>query len=268
MTLAEPNQHQLSSLTGRTDLLVDAVARAVSAATGTQIDPGPADVQADPLELVPGEPAWAAAAEGTGDVAAVSVLLTHDVADALGATDPSGAAWTTAVDTVLESWSRSFGESVGPMTPPTPAEAVGALLPTAGGYDLVAGGLFQGDRHVGTVALVGRPPQAAHGHVPVGAQDAAPAGAPATVPSATTFAPGPLQALAEVQMSVTAELGRCRMSVQELLGLVPGAVVELDRSAGSPIDLLVNGTLIARGEVVVVDEEFGVRLTEIVGPED
>jgi flagellar motor switch protein FliN/FliY len=71
--------------------------------------------------------------------------------------------------------------------------------------------------------------------------------------------------LADVEMHVTAELGRTRMNVAELLALGAGSVIELDRAAGSPIDLLVNGTLIARGEVVVVDEEYGVRLTEIVG---
>ena len=67
-------------------------------------------------------------------------------------------------------------------------------------------------------------------------------------------------------MGVSVELGRTRMTVRELLALTPGAIVELDRAAGSPVDLLVNGTLIARGEVVVVDEEFAVRITEIVSP--
>jgi flagellar motor switch protein FliN/FliY len=52
--------------------------------------------------------------------------------------------------------------------------------------------------------------------------------------------------------------------VRELLSLIPGAIVELDRAAGSPADLLVNGRLIARGEVVVIDEEFGLRVTEVV----
>lgn len=75
----------------------------------------------------------------------------------------------------------------------------------------------------------------------------------------------PLDLLADVELAVSAELGRTRMQVRDLLALGPGSVVELDRAAGSPIDVLVNGTLIARGEVVVVDEEFGVRLTEIVG---
>lgn len=73
-----------------------------------------------------------------------------------------------------------------------------------------------------------------------------------------------LELLHNVEMAVTAELGRTRMTVRDLLSLMPGTVVELDSAAGSPVDLLVNGTLIARGEVVVVDEEFGVRITEIV----
>jgi flagellar motor switch protein FliN/FliY len=77
--------------------------------------------------------------------------------------------------------------------------------------------------------------------------------------------PATLELLADVEMGVTAELGRTRMTVRNLLALAPGSVVELDRVAGSAVDLLVNGTLIARGEVVVIDDEFGVRVTEIVG---
>lgn len=76
-----------------------------------------------------------------------------------------------------------------------------------------------------------------------------------------------LDLLHGVEMSVTAELGRTKMTVRELLALAPGAVVELDRAAGSPVDVLVNGTLVARGEVVVIDEEFGIRISEIVGME-
>jgi flagellar motor switch protein FliN/FliY len=71
--------------------------------------------------------------------------------------------------------------------------------------------------------------------------------------------------LHNVEMGVTAELGRTRMTVRDLLALTPGAVVELDRAAGSPVDVLVNGTLIARGEVVVIDEEFAIRISEIIG---
>jgi flagellar motor switch protein FliN/FliY len=68
-------------------------------------------------------------------------------------------------------------------------------------------------------------------------------------------------------MGLSVELGRTRMTVRELLSLTPGTIVQLDRAAGSPVDLLVNGTLLARGEVVVVDEEFAVRVSEIVGPD-
>ena len=84
--------------------------------------------------------------------------------------------------------------------------------------------------------------------------------------SGTTVAPiaRGLEMLHGVIMDVTVELGRTRMSVRELLALSPGTVLELDRAAGSPADLLVNGRLIARGEVVVVDEDFGLRVTEIV----
>jgi flagellar motor switch protein FliN/FliY len=75
-----------------------------------------------------------------------------------------------------------------------------------------------------------------------------------------------LDLLRDVQMDVTVELGRTSMTVQELLALSPGSVVELDRAAGSPADILVNGQLIARGEVVVIDEDYASRVTEIVTP--
>ena len=73
-----------------------------------------------------------------------------------------------------------------------------------------------------------------------------------------------IEMLHGVDMEVTVELGRTRMTVRDLLALTTGAVLELDRAAGSPADLLVNGRLIARGEVVVVDEDFGLRVTEII----
>ncbi|WP_370250552.1 flagellar motor switch protein FliN [Nocardioides sp.] len=73
-----------------------------------------------------------------------------------------------------------------------------------------------------------------------------------------------IEMLHGVEMEVTVELGRTRMAVRDLLNLAPGAVLALDRAAGSPADLLVNGRLIARGEVVVVDEDFGLRITEIL----
>ena len=74
--------------------------------------------------------------------------------------------------------------------------------------------------------------------------------------------------LHNVEMSITVELGRTRMQLRDVLALVPGAVVELDRTISSPVDVLINGTLLARGEVVVVDDDLGVRITEVVGNSD
>jgi len=76
-----------------------------------------------------------------------------------------------------------------------------------------------------------------------------------------------LRRLSEVPMELAVEIGRTRMTVGETLQLRPGVIVTLERLAGEPVDLLVNGTPIARGEVVVVDEQFGLRVTEIVESE-
>jgi flagellar motor switch protein FliN len=73
-----------------------------------------------------------------------------------------------------------------------------------------------------------------------------------------------LNLILDVAVTLALEVGRARMSVRELLQLSPGAVVELDRLAGEPLDVLVNGVRIARGEVVVVNEKFGIRLTDVV----
>ncbi len=73
-----------------------------------------------------------------------------------------------------------------------------------------------------------------------------------------------IEVLMHVPLQVTAELGTCKMSVSEVLKLGTGSIVELDRLAGGPVDLLVNNKLIARGEVVAVDDNFGVRVTELI----
>lgn len=86
--------------------------------------------------------------------------------------------------------------------------------------------------------------------------------------TAATVGATPLTVLNDVMMTVTAELGRTVMPIRDLLNLSPGMVVEIDRIAGAPIDLLVNGRRIAVGEVVVIDEEFGVRITEIAPPDE
>ena len=96
------------------------------------------------------------------------------------------------------------------------------------------------------------------------------------VPFETTVAPQPapaaepaeLERLHDVPVELAVEIGRTHMTIRETLALGPGSIVTLDRLAGDPVDLLVNGKPIARGEVVVIDEEFGVRLTEICTPEE
>ena len=92
---------------------------------------------------------------------------------------------------------------------------------------------------------------------------------PAAAPSAPAAAapisvPKQIDALAGVQMEVTIEIGRTRLPVGELLQLQPGQVLELDREVGAPLDMYINGTLLARGEIVVLEDHFGFRVTAVV----
>lgn len=72
--------------------------------------------------------------------------------------------------------------------------------------------------------------------------------------------------LMDINMEMTVELGRTKMSIKEILGMGEGTIIELDKLAGEPVDILVNNKRIAKGEVVVIDENFGVRVTEIISP--
>ena len=75
-----------------------------------------------------------------------------------------------------------------------------------------------------------------------------------------------LDVILDVSVSLSMEVGRTRIPIRNLLQLNQGSVVELDRAAGEPLDVYANGTLVAHGEVVVVNEKFGVRLTDVVSP--
>ena len=75
-----------------------------------------------------------------------------------------------------------------------------------------------------------------------------------------------LDVILDVPVTLSMEVGRTRIPIRNLLQLNQGSVVELDREAGEPLDVFVNGTLIAHGEVVVVNEKFGIRLTDVIGP--
>jgi flagellar motor switch protein FliN len=186
----------------------------------------------------------------------VVVVVGQDLADALKESPLGELDLTAAVRPALEAAARVFGPVV--LDPGVVMEPQVALSAIAAKDDAVAVPLVEGGdiRAVLALALSPWPAEGMGGGNVARRESAAPA----------VQLRGGLDMLHDVEMEVSAELGRTRMSVRELLSLTPGAIVELDRAAGSPADLLVNGRLIARGEVVVVDENFGIRVTEIVSP--
>lgn len=104
--------------------------------------------------------------------------------------------------------------------------------------------------------------------------DPAPAAQPANIFPSFGGAPGgagmlnELDMILDIPVQITVELGRTKITIKNLLQLAHGSVVELDAMAGEPMDVLVNGTLIAQGEVVVVNDKFGIRLTDIITPSE
>ena len=84
----------------------------------------------------------------------------------------------------------------------------------------------------------------------------------------TTLGGPNLDVILDIPVSISMEVGNADISIRNLLQLNQGSVVELDRLAGEPLDVLVNGTLIAHGEVVVVNEKFGIRLTDVISPSE
>jgi len=150
-----------------------------------------------------------------------------------------------------------------PLAPAAPGpEAVGVPTPAPSnppppGADSAGVPVLPGDAPA--------PPAEPHVQVPPAVPAPAAPPAPASFPSAAPRSGRrSLEVLANVEMTVTVELGRTRMPVRQLLALSPGSVIELNRSANTPVDVFVNGTLFARAEVVVIDDEFGVRITDIV----
>lgn len=95
------------------------------------------------------------------------------------------------------------------------------------------------------------------------AADVAPASYPDLGSGTTATQPADIDRLAGVELTIAVELGRTRLPLREILRLEEGSVVELDRGPDQPVDILANGTLVARGEVVVVGDELGVRITDL-----
>jgi flagellar motor switch protein FliN len=92
---------------------------------------------------------------------------------------------------------------------------------------------------------------------------------PELAPDASSVpAGGRLDLVLDIPVQLTVELGRAKIAIRNLLQLAQGSVIELDRLAGEPMDVLVNGCLIAQGEVVVVNDKFGIRLTDVISPDE
>jgi flagellar motor switch protein FliN/FliY len=92
--------------------------------------------------------------------------------------------------------------------------------------------------------------------------------APADAKAAKGQSPTPIEFFQDVTMRVTVEFARAQMTIAALLRLKKGSIMELDKMAGEPLDIRLNGRLVARGEAVIVNDRFGVRVTEIVSSED
>ena len=203
---------------------------------------------ADPAAATLPEPAGAAitAFLAGGIEGKVLIVVGQELVDALNGTPFGTLEPAKALRPALDAIAAALGGRLEGEPTPTPVEdALGVLtggtcviVPLIGADGL---GALVGLSLVPTAPVAGRAPNAAV--------------------AARSWG---IEMLRDVEMEVTCELGRTRMTVRQLLALAPGDVVELDRLAGSPADLLVNGTLLARGEVVVVDESFGLRITEIV----
>ncbi|MCD6364223.1 MAG: flagellar motor switch phosphatase FliY [Synergistetes bacterium] len=92
--------------------------------------------------------------------------------------------------------------------------------------------------------------------------------APLQTSQTSAVPPKNIELILDVPLKVTVELGKTRMLIRDILNLGPGSIIELDKLAGEPVEILVNGKPIARGEVVVIDENFGVRITDIISPRE
>ena len=260
-------------MTGPSIAAPAAVDEALAAAAGAACDALPATVEwsgqtvdgAAPPAPGSGAQAVAATLPGLGRlVLAVAAPLAREVQ-----VGPPPA--EDLLDGLRPAFTAAAGAFGVPVTALTDYGVVDAgMLSPGGSEEAHALLLIDGDTHRATLSFVAPAAPATGGSV------ADHEFAPLATPTGTSGSGGgragnlggPIELLHDVEMGVTVELGRTRMLVRDILELSPGSVIELDRAAGAPIDVLVNGTLIARGEVVVIDEEFGIRITEVIGYEE
>lgn len=269
-------------------LLAETVERGASLLAGGSRLAGPAAAQDQAAELAPDE---SAGTVGLGlsfaDDTAVVVVLTTPLAEELcGGSSPDHvrSGLQVLIDEITTGLGVPLTDSVGLANTPELVEFL------TGRSVLLGAGIFDGDAVVATLGAAGpragvtpaapepvTEPAVESGDSSATAPAAAPATAAPTAPHRPTSgtAAGPavsqdvlargLALLADVSLEVTAELGRSHLRVSELLALEPGSVIGLERAAGSPVDLLVNGSLFARAEVIVEEGRYAVRITELVG---
>ncbi|NUU15872.1 flagellar motor switch protein FliN [Cellulomonas humilata] len=230
--------------TARTAADVDAAATALAAATAA-------------AELVPSAVALVAVPADHTDVPAGATAL---VASFVGS--PSAELALVAADVIEDA--LVSGAAAG-----TPLALVDALRPALeAAADVLGAGVLEPGRSEPVAGVLGPDTHVValqQAGVPVAWFALRVRGPRVVAPTAAAATPrANLRMLYDVEMVLTAEIGRTRLPVRQVLELAPGAVLELDRTAGSPADVMVNGRLVARGEVVVVDEAYGIRVTEIV----
>lgn len=269
-------------------LLAETVERGASLLAGGSRLAGPAAAQDQAAELAPDE---SAGTVGLGlsfaDDTAVVVVLTNPLAEELcGGSSPDHvrSGLQVLIDEITAGLGVPLTDSIGLADTPELVEFL------TGRSVILGAGIFDGDAVVATLGAAGpragvtpaapepvTEPAVESGDSSATAPAAAPATAAPTAPHRSTSgtATGPavsqdvlargLALLADVSLEVTAELGRSHLRVSELLALEPGSVIGLERAAGSPVDLLVNGSLFARAEVIVEEGRYAVRITELVG---
>jgi flagellar motor switch protein FliN/FliY len=222
----------------------EALTSAATAAAAAM--PSPSTLLLGPTDgsLTPDGQGSAVLAGFTGAVSgSLAIIVDPALETALAAAAEGGLPVAEAVRPALEAASAAIGPAV--LTAPESLPAAALVART----DFTWAPLVGDGEVLVWVGLALTPPQARAGAAPVRRTEV-----------------GSLNLLRDVEMTLTVELGRASMLVRDLLSLAPGSVIELDRAAGAPADLMVNGRLLARGEIVVVDEDYGLRITEIVDP--
>ena len=175
-----------------------------------------------------------------------------------------------ALADAIDAMSQVLDSEIGPPAPASGAPTIPADISVPLLVDGAAVGavlLFLAEPAAAAEPAATEEPATAPESAPEPAPQAAPQAAPAAAPVAAASVlstPKQIDALANVQMEVTIEVGRTLLPIGQLLQLQPGQIVELDREVGTPLDMYINGTLLARGEIVVVDDQFGFRVTSVV----